>query len=129
MNFAQQAEMDECCAPSAELDFKVNLYLSHDHKMKKKGKICFGETNIVHVCVRGHRAIHRDGICSFQRGWISETQGWRDLECIFGSSEKKYRADAFKVAAGVLTITTGCSSELSPANEALVGFENTSGLF
>lgn len=38
VNFAQPAELDHRCAQSAELDFKVNCYLSHGHKIKPFAK-------------------------------------------------------------------------------------------
>lgn len=61
----------------------------------KKKRVCSGETDIVclrvrlrprvlvcvcaHMCTRGHWAIPRDGVCSFQRGWISGTWLFREL--------------------------------------------------
>lgn len=111
-NHARHAERDDCCAPSAELDFKVNLYLSHGRNIKKKRGFALEKPTLCAcVCVYGPVCL-----CVYVRTCacvgtelfpgmvfaLSKEVGFQER----GSSEnlvKRFRGDAFKVA-----FTAGC---------------------
>lgn len=75
-NHARHAERDDCCAPSAELDFKVNLYLSHGRNIKKKKGLLWRNRHCVLACASTAPCVSVC-MCAHVHAWaLSYSQGW-----------------------------------------------------